>query len=135
MAVLVNGGTAGAGEVAAGALQDHDRAAILGATTFGRGVTQSTFPLGGGASLRLTTALWMTPSGRQIQRPPRAAADSTSRPMLKSDGGRPLPGGGGIVPDRAVQDTGTTDLVLAAARRLLLRAGSARAVLGLLGER
>jgi carboxyl-terminal processing protease len=135
MAVLVNEGTAGAGEVAAGALQDHDRAAVIGETTFGRGVTQSTFPLGDGASLRLTTALWLTPSGRQIQRPPQAAADSTARPMLKSDGGRPLPGGGGIVPDRAVPDTGTTDQALAAARRLLMRAGSAKAVLGLLSER
>lgn len=135
MAILVDGGTAGAGEVAAGALQDHDRAAVLGETTFGRGVTQSSFPLGDGASLRLTTALWMTPSGRQIQRPPQASADSTDRPKLKSDSGRLILGGGGIVPDRAVPDTGTTDQVLAAARRLLLRAGSARAVLGLIGER
>jgi carboxyl-terminal processing protease len=134
MAVLVDGGTAGAGEVAAGALQDHDRAAVLGATTFGRGVTQSTFPLGEGASLRLTTALWITPSGRQIQRPPRAGADSTPRPKLKSDGGRPLQGGGGIVPDRAVTDTGAIDQALAAARRLLVRAGSARAVVGLVAD-
>ena len=134
MAILVDGGTAGAGEVAAGALQDHDRAAVLGETTFGRGVTQSSFPLGDGASLRLTTALWMTPSGRQIQRPPEAAADSTDRPKLKSDGGRVILGGGGIVPDRAVRDTGTTDQVLAAARRLLLRASSPKAVIALIGS-
>jgi len=133
MAVLVNGGTAGAGEVAAGALQDHDRAAVLGATSFGRGVTQSTFPLGEGASLRLTTALWMTPSGRQIQRPPRTAADTTPRPKVKSDAGRSLSGGGGIVPDRIVLDTGSTDQVVSAARRLLLRASTAKAVIALLG--
>jgi carboxyl-terminal processing protease len=134
LAVLVDGGTAGAGELTAGALQDHDRAAVLGDTTFGRGVTQSTYPLTDGASLRLTTALWLTPIGRQVQRPPREDGDSTPRPRLKNDAGRTLHGGGGIVPDRSVSDTGRNDPALAAARRLLLRAGSARAVLGLLAE-
>jgi carboxyl-terminal processing protease len=134
MAVLVDGGTAGAGEVTAGALQDHDRAAVLGDTTFGRGVTQSTYQLSEGISLRLTTALWLTPSGRQIQRPPNPPSDSAPAPRTKSDAGRPLSGGGGIVPDRVVTDSGPNDPVLAAARRLLLRAGSARAVLGLVAE-
>jgi carboxyl-terminal processing protease len=134
MAVLVDGGTAGAGEVIAGALQDHDRAAVLGDTTFGRGVTQSTYQLSEGVSLRLTTALWLTPSGRQIQRPPNPPSDSAPPPRMKSDAGRPLSGGGGIVPDRVVADSGPSDPVLAAARRLLLRAGSARAVLGLVAE-
>jgi carboxyl-terminal processing protease len=133
VAVLVDEGTAGGAEVVAGALQDHDRAAVLGAITFGRGVTQSTFPLGGGASLRLTTALWLTPRGRQIQRPPRAAdGDSVPRPKLKSDGGRSLLGGGGIVPDRVVLASGGTgDSVLALARSILIRGGSTRAVLAL----
>jgi carboxyl-terminal processing protease len=133
VAVLVDEGTAGAAEVVAGALQDHDRAAVLGAITFGRGVTQSTFPLGGGASLRLTTALWLTPRGRQIQRPPRPAdGDSVPRPKLKSDGGRSLLGGGGIVPDRVVPASGGTgDSVLALARSILIRGGSTRAVLAL----
>ncbi len=135
MAVLVNRGTAGAAEAAAGALQDHDRAVLLGDTTFGRGVTQRTFPLGEGASLRLTTELWITPSGRQIQRPPRTAADSAPRPEVRSDAGRPLLGGGGIVPDREVPDTGGTDLPLDAARKLLLKTGAVRAVLGLAGAR
>lgn len=134
LAVLVDGGTAGAGEVAAGALQDHDRAAVLGDTTFGRGVTQSTYKLSDGVSLRLTTALWITPSGRQIQRPPNAPADSAPAPRVKSDAGRSLFGGGGIVPDRVVPDSGSNDAALAAARRLLLRAGSVRAVLGLVAE-
>jgi carboxyl-terminal processing protease len=134
MAVLVDGGTAGAGEVIAGALQDHDRAAVLGDTTFGRGVTQSTYQLSEGVSLRLTTALWLTPSGRQIQRPPNPPSDSAPPPKMKSDAGRPLSGGGGIVPDRVVADSGPNDPVLAAARRILLRAGSARAVLGLVAE-
>ena len=135
IAVLVGRGTAGAAEVAAGALQDHDRAAVLGAATFGRGVSQSTFPLGEGAALRLTTALWMTPSGRQIQRPPRSRADSADAPTVKSDGGRTLQAGGGIVPDQMVRDTGSVDLPLAAARRLLARATSPKSVLGLLDER
>lgn len=135
MAVMVNGGTAGAAEVVAGALQDHDRAAVLGTATFGRGVTRSTFQLGGGASLRLTTALWLTPSGRQIQRPPTpATGDSVARPKVKSDAGRVLVGGGGIVPDREVADTGATDLVLEQVRSLLVRANSPRAVLALVGD-
>lgn len=136
MTVLVDEGTAGAAEVVAGALQDHDRAAVLGAVTFGRGVTQSTFPLGNGASLRLTTALWMTPRGRQIQNPPRPAdGDSVPRPKLKSDGGRNLLGGGGIVPDRVIQAAGSGDTVLAQARSILERAGSTRAVLALVTPR
>ena len=136
LALLVDGGTAGAAEVLAGALQDHDRAAVLGGITFGRGVTQSTFPLGSGASLRLTTSLWMTPAGRQIQRPPRATdGDSVPRPRLKSDAGRVLLGGGGIVPDRIVRDTGSTDLVLATARDILVRGGNTRAVLALVTPR
>jgi len=135
LAVIVSSGTAGAGEVVAGALQDHDRAAVLGSVTFGRGVTQSTFALGGGASLRLTTALWMTPSGRQIQRPPQpAGGDSLPRPEVRSDGGRRLLGGGGIIPDRIVAETEGADLVLAEARSLLIRAGSAREVLVLVME-
>jgi carboxyl-terminal processing protease len=135
LAILVDAGTAGAGEVIAGALQDHDRAAVLGALTYGRGVTQSTFPLGGGASLRLTTALWMTPSGRQIQRPPRATdGDSLPRPKLKSDAGRPLLGGGGIMPDRLVAETGGPDMALAEARSILLKASSTKAVFALLKQ-
>jgi carboxyl-terminal processing protease len=132
VAVLVNAGTAGAAEVVAGALQDNDRAAVLGAISFGRGVTQSTFALGGGASLRLTTALWITPSGRQIQRPPRSAdGDSLPRPKIKSQGGRTLLAGGGIVPDRLVADTGAVDLILAEAQSLLRKAATTRAVLAL----
>lgn len=136
MTVLVDEGTAGAAEVVAGALQDHDRAAVLGAVTYGRGVTQSIFPLGSGASLRLTTALWITPRGRQIQTPPRPAdSDSVPRPKLTSDGGRELLGGGGIVPDRVIARTGSGDTVLAQARSILVRAGSTRAVLALVTPR
>jgi carboxyl-terminal processing protease len=64
---LVNGGTASASEIVAGALQDHRRALILGTTTFGKGSVQTIIPLEGGAGLRLTTARYYTPKGRSIQ--------------------------------------------------------------------
>jgi carboxyl-terminal processing protease len=135
LAVLVNGGTAGAAEAAAGALQDHDRGAVLGSMTFGRGVTMQTYPLGQGAAIRLTTALWVTPSGREIQRAPlRSDGDSVPRPRRKTDAGRTVLGGGGIIPDREVADTGTSDLVLAEARSLLIRAGTTRGVMALLAR-
>src|SRR5512146_2721774 len=66
--VLVDGYTASASEIVAGALQDHDRALILGTTSFGKGLVQSLFPLDGGWALKLTTAKWYTPSGRSIQK-------------------------------------------------------------------
>ena len=66
--VLVNDGTASAAEIIAGALQDHDRAVVVGSPTFGKGLVQTLFPLGEGVALKLTTARWYTPSGRTIQR-------------------------------------------------------------------
>ncbi len=67
MVVLVDGGTASASEIVAGALQDHKRATVMGAGTFGKGSVQTILPLGSSAGLKLTTARYYTPAGRSIQ--------------------------------------------------------------------
>jgi carboxyl-terminal processing protease len=114
VAVLVNGKTASASEIVSGALQDHDRATIVGEPSFGKGLVQSVYPLSEGTGLALTTALYYIPSGRSIQKSFNvqrstqeefALGDTASHPNerrdFKTDSGRPVPGGGGIVPDIA----------------------------------
>ena len=111
--VLVSGGTASAAEIIAGALQDHDRALIVGDTTFGKGIVQTVFTLAPDLALRMTTARWYTPSGRSIQGVALDSAMGTvhaaaSGPAF-STGGRPLQAGNGLVPDVVLgADTLTT---------------------------
>jgi carboxyl-terminal processing protease len=120
LVVLTDGGSASASEIVAGALQDHDRALVLGTTTFGKGLVQSIFPLDGGYALKITTGKWYTPSGRSIHRERvmgpdgrlaetrpdsvETEAEKRARPTFSSDAGRTVYGGGGITPDLLVAD-------------------------------
>jgi carboxyl-terminal processing protease len=110
LALLVNEKSASAAEIVSGAMQDHDRATIVGVPSFGKGLVQSVYPLTQGTGLALTTALYYTPSGRSIQKPLDAArfglAATTAHPnkesAFRTDKGRPVTGGGGIQPDIVV---------------------------------
>lgn len=116
LVVLVDSGSASASEIVAGALQDHDRALIVGTTTYGKGSAQSLFPVTDSSALKLTTALWYTPSGRSINKAHQSADDDdqdalrslgaeSPRPHFKTDAGRTVLGGGGITPDVMVADS------------------------------
>ena len=119
LVILINENTASASEIVAGAMQDHDRALIVGETSFGKGLVQSIIPLEYGG-LTLTSAKYYTPSGRLIQRDyadgalydyythggSRRDNDSAAAKAMgaekKTDSGRPVYGGGGIAPDEKV---------------------------------
>ena len=117
--VLVNEYSASAAEIIAGALQDNDRAAVVGTATFGKGLVQTLWGFGDGKGLKLTTGRWFTPSGRTIQRIVKSGEEQIdvavaeahrngskwldSLPSFKSVSGRVVKGGGGIVPDRVIR--------------------------------
>jgi carboxyl-terminal processing protease len=110
LAVLVNRGTASSAELVAGALQDHDRAVVLGPPPSGKGVLQTTYPIGDDVALKLTTARWYTPSGRSVQRPrsdttggPGNRLPSTQPRVFFSSRGRVVPDASGILPDLLVR--------------------------------
>jgi carboxyl-terminal processing protease len=118
LAILINEKSASASEIVTGAMQDHDRAIVLGEPSFGKGLVQSVFPLSQGTGLALTTALYYTPSGRSIQKPLDAArfelGATTAHPNAKqdfvTDKGRKVTGGGGIQPDHVVYPAPTNRL-------------------------
>jgi carboxyl-terminal processing protease len=115
--MLANRDSASASEIVTGALQDHDRAYVVGETTFGKALVQSVYRISAGAGLALTTAHYYTPSGRLIQRPWDATFDEylsyrlkdqdSARPhnpsdLKHTDAGRPVYSGGGIEPDKRI---------------------------------
>src|SRR5205814_10099754 len=108
--VLVDGRSASAAEIVAGALQDHDRAVVVGTPTYGKGSAQSVIPFGSEGGLKITTASWFTPAGRSITRRLPSDDDTedavpTKRERFHTDGGRIVYGGGGIPPDVIAGDT------------------------------
>ena len=122
LVILINESTASASEIVAGAMQDHDRAVIVGQTSFGKGLVQSIIPLEHGAGLTLTSAKYFTPSGRLIQRDytaggfydyythgagiarePNQEPAKPAGPETKTDTGRAVYGGGGISPDENIR--------------------------------
>jgi carboxyl-terminal processing protease len=119
--VLVNRDTASAAEIVSGALQDHDRALIVGETTFGKGLVQTVYNLSENTGLALTTYHYYTPSGRLIQRDYNGVslydyynhanalpADNTNKEVKLTDSGRTVYGGGGITPDEKIETPKST---------------------------
>jgi len=121
MVVLVNDSTASASEIVSGAMQDYDRALIIGENTFGKGLVQSIIDLPYSSGLTLTTAKYYTPSGRSIQRDytksslydyfnHKAAIQTQNKPEAKTLTGRKVFGGDGITPDEIVKNQVLTDV-------------------------
>jgi carboxyl-terminal processing protease len=117
VAILMNGMSASASEILAGALQDHDRAAILGETSYGKGIVQNVFPLSGNSGLALTIAFYYTPSGRSLQKPLESGslnvAAKATPGTFHTDSGRAVRGGGGIQPDIPIDPAPVSRLVTA----------------------
>lgn len=130
LVVLVNGSSASASEILAGAIQDHDIGVVAGQNTFGKGSVQTVFELGPTKALKLTTAKYYTPSGRSIHRErtrdgelvvddgleDETGAEAEIDEVYTTDGGRRVFGGGGIRPDLEIEPTLLTDFAVALER-------------------
>ena len=130
LVVMVNCHSASASEIVAGALQDHDRALIIGNNTFGKGLVQTVIPVGDETALALTTAKYYTPSGRLIQRryddvsmvdyyngPCSEGYKPNHDEVRVTDSGRQVYGGGGIAPDVVLSEHKLNDVQILLARR------------------
>ena len=126
--ILVDRYTASAAEIVSGALQDHDRAWILGENTFGKGLVQTVMQLGDGTGLALTTAHYYTPSGRLIQRDYSSVSfldyythsnleEKNLQDVKMTDSGRTVYGGGGITPDEKYEPLKANDFQAAIIRK------------------
>jgi len=118
LVVLINGGSASASEIVAGAIQDHDRGIILGTQSFGKGLVQTITPLSFNTSLKITTAKYYTPSGRCIQRIDYSkdnsvipVSDSLKKDSFTTDNKRIVYSAGGITPDTTVKYGVDSDLL------------------------
>ena len=115
LAVLVDGRTASAAEILSGALQDHDRATILGEPTYGKALVQNVLPLSQNTGMALTVAFYYTPSGRSIQKPLASGSldvSAAAKPGLYyTESGREVHGGGGIQPDELIWRTAESRLL------------------------
>lgn len=137
MVLLIDRSSASASEILAGALQDHDRALLVGQSTWGKGLVQSLFPLDDGYFLKLTTARYYTPSGRSIQREDDEEfnllstggeeTDEVERDEIpdslvyETDMGREVFGGGGVMPDVVVQGEDLADMSQALLREIAVK--------------
>jgi len=114
VAILIDSKTASAAEIVTGALQDHDRASVLGEPSYGKGIVQNVFPLSGNSAVALTIAFYYTPSGRSIQKPLLGGTlDAATRALngiFRTDAGRHVQGGGGIQPDEVIYPRGLSPL-------------------------
>ena len=129
LVVLVNRASASASEIVSGALQDHDRALIVGETTFGKALVQTVYPLSYNTGMALTTARYYTPSGRLIQRDYSSISlydyytnnqANGSREVHRTDNGRTVLGGGGISPDIEIPTVELNKFQLELMRRVII---------------